>query len=202
MEKIVAAVVSLASKHILITYILPFIAPAGAFIFGYAQSLPLMYIWVGAFASFGFFTWGLWNFDNWRTIRSVESKIVFGKILLANGTGSNGVCIGFDLLNRANFSIEFKVEKISTKIKTTVPSSNRYEKRNFIVPAGGFGYFYDFPIDLRDDERVDLVEGFLESSILYGRSGSLSHKINIKKKILIKFDDNKMIHSWSVNDIE
>lgn len=173
--------------HFTLTYIVPIGAVLLPGIIGYFSKIPWFWILLGMLAAFAFISNGLLRFNEWLYLRRVEDKLTFGSVLVGRSIQNDGIIIGVQLNNCATFPIEFEITEIRTRLGTTVPNKT-HKLLNIIVSPNGYGWYYDNPIQLPTPPPATL-EGFIEYTIKYGKSGALKYSIIGKKQIVASFSN-------------
>ena len=103
---------------------------------------------------------------------------------------SGGIIIGFRLHNGAFFPIEYRVERLFTRVGDKVPSKTTYDgPTTILIPAQGVGCFWDNAIQIDNPPTHGTIEGYMEYELLYGRSGRLRYPLAGKKQVIIAFNE-------------
>lgn len=187
---VAAGSIKAISYHITVTYVLPIGAPIVTVYLGYIQSLPWMYVWLGALAAFAIMAHGLLRYDEWRLRRRVEDRLAFQSVILGPTIKNDGLTIGLQLVSSAAFPVEFEITKIATRLGNTVPLETSFKITKFIIPPNGIGWFRDHPIQIQNPPKPGTMEGFIEYEINYGRVGSLTCHLSGKKQVVAAFNED------------
>lgn len=188
------------------SWLWPLAVPVITVVLGYAQQLPLMYIFVGAVASFALITHGLVMITEWRFIKTPEHKLDFiepniGAIYdKEDPAKANAVYLGIKLLSLYNFPIEVEVSDMKTKIDNRVPKDKSILGRVIKVGMRGVCYFNDDDIDITNlDLKGKEINGSIDFTVNYGIPGKRIYKYKKSIELTFLFDNegNYQTHSWS-----
>ena len=179
----------------------PTVLVGGSTALMYLQGLPLGYLSVGALAAFAFTAHGLLKFDEWKMRRQVDGRFNFSSLHVGDSIRKDGTIVGLSFANVATFPIEFKVEKIITKIGDKVPKNTEYPLNSITVPALGNGWFYDHPIKLENTPTSGTADGTIEFDIKYGRSGHLKYHLKGTKYFVISLNEHGKPLAINWNDV-
>jgi len=159
---------------------------------GYLHGIEPMWILVGASLAFAGAANGLLSFSRWRHERDDKDKLQFSQTRVTKKLDASGhVCeiyLGFTLLNKALFPIEYQLETMETEIAGLFPPKRAYDLRKFTISSEGFGWFDDFGIVIPKPIIDQAVEGKIKFLVRYGRPGRLKHMLSKKMQVFIGFD--------------
>lgn len=187
-KRLAAGAAQGATSHIVATYIFPLGLPVVTGWLGYAQGLPLMYIFVGAGVMFAATVTGLLRYTEWKELQRVEGKLylVTPSIVLIQ---KQGYALGVQMQNNAVFPVEVEIEDLRTQIDSKLPKGKRLAGKRIILQPNNVGWFYDNSVEI-EIPKPGTIEGTLEAKLKYGRVGSrLQYKLEEKKQITARFDE-------------
>lgn len=173
--------------QIFVVWVLPLGTPIAVGGMLYLKEQPLGYVFLGAIFTFAAISHGLLSFDEWRSRRRVENKLVFSQVRVGINAEKTGVGLGVQFQNIAQFPIEFHVIEFRTRIKNMVPENKVQVFSPFLIPESSVGWWDDALIQL-PSPIVGTFDGEVEFSIKYGRKGNSKYKIKDKKKVYLTFD--------------
>lgn len=175
-------------QNLWVLFTLPSVAGFLTALLGYIQNLPVMWIAVGGIASFSFMANGVLRFVEWRQKTEVQYKFdVIGIYPLADcawnkqgkPTKIEKLNIGFQILNRASFPIQYEIEECRVVSSSRIADASKLDGQKFIVPAMVGGGSHPEPIAIGDLNTTE-TSGHLEVTVKYGKIGNLKYSINKK----------------------
>lgn len=186
-------------------YIIALVWAGGAMIAGWAQGQPVMWIMVGGTATVAYaFAILLW-FSQWRFLQSVRDKLSFSRVLMSGDLDDKGMTqnltFGFEIASSATFPIVFEIEEIVSSFKDNYPPRRPFEVKKFTIPPNGKGWFYDFPISVKEPPKSSLAQGGLSFHVKFGRDGNLRYRFDRKFKVTVGFDANGAAIVANYNDL-
>ena len=178
---------------LLFTYGYAIAAPAIAVLFGKMNEIPLFWIWLVAVATFAIAVISLVYLDELRRRRRVKGLLVFSSVNVVRSVHNlNNLVFGIQVKNLANFQIDFKMLKMTTKLGDRAP-----EKQDWLegpteieVPMQGGGWFYDNEICVTNPPKLGNLKGFIEFELIYGRPGNMKYTLSGKKRFYVIFDEH------------
>lgn len=184
-------------------YVVPPVTALFIAILGVVQSLPLMWVALGAI-------WGAAGalavplaFVNWRFASSAKGKLVVDRPRVMRRDeivtgGAHEILIGFQVCNKSMFELEFELISIETCLGNTIPDRLPFGRTVYDVPFEGLAWFDDWPIRFQTHQRNIVLKGFIAFELRYGRKGDLRFTLNRRDDLSVKFDDsgNIEIFSW------
>ena len=185
-----------------IKYIIPLAIPSGVGLMGWLQDIPWFYVSVGVVLSgAGIMTW-LVQFDEWKSRKRVEHKLMLSGFRAHSTTGGAGhlvaVRFGINLRNGSSFPIEFNRENMRTRLtllsngQTFSPSKDKYERNDFVVMPDATGWLEDHNIMLPDKVSGPAMV-YLECLVSYGKKGRPDYKLQLKKKSLFVLSETGVV---------
>lgn len=163
--------------------------------------IPWMYIWVSAIVSLAAASGSMVWIDQTIEKRRIKNKLNFAKMRLGRNIHGPGVFLGVELSNTAMVPVEFRVERVQTRVANRVPTVTRFDRTNFEVPANGVAWFDDHVIDIGAPPRPGTLEGFAEFRLTYGRVGSPSkYDLTIRKQAVMVFNADGLLQGGSWQD--
>ena len=180
-------------------------------VLGYAQQLPLMYIFVGSVATFAFVTHGILKATEWKYVKTPEHKLDFldfefganydkdkpGKIIEFG--------LGVRLKSQYAFPMEVEIVSITSRFDNRVPTEKNDLKGKVINVSGrGECFFSDTPIDISNiDFKGKNIDASVEYTVRYGVPSKRIYKHSKSMNILMSFDNegNYRNSSWSDSHI-
>ena len=191
----------LLGEEIVRVWVWPIIMPMISIILSLIEKLPFTFIFWGALGTLAFTCVLLCRLDEWRYRNKVEDKLVFSDVIFNRKLENNlAFYLGIRLNSLAIFPIQFKVASIKTNFGNIIPEEEEFKKRVFDIPANGFGWFNDHPIQLADQPKSKNVRGGIEATLKYGRPDNLKYELNFKKDVTVWFDQNGNFQRCSWND--
>jgi hypothetical protein len=187
--------------HITKTFIIPIGTPIMIFVLGYLEEMPWFYIWLGVLASLSFvFTW-LLRMDEWLYRQRSKDKIAFSRVKFSRNIKGEGVSIGFEVTNLADFPIDFEVPKLDVRLGNIIPSKDHQQGQVITIPPKCMGWYDSNIIKIDNPPKSGTVEGCIDFSINYGRSaGAQRHSFSAKKQIVVFFNQDGLLEHGVWND--
>jgi hypothetical protein len=186
------------------SWLVPILVPLVTAALGYAQNLPLMYIFIGAVSAFAFITHGLVKVTEWRFIRTPEHKLDFIEIAGGFDFDKNdakkvtGVYLGVRLKTNAAFPIEVNLISLNTELGNRVPAKKGPGIKNLTVGIGGFCFFNDGAIDLSDvDLKNKEIHGRVSFKLKYGAVGNPAFEYKRDIDVTLIFDKDGYYSSFA-----
>lgn len=171
--------------------------PLMTLVFGYANELPLFYIWIGFLASLAFVFHWLTKMSEWRYKIKVKGKLnISGLSPFIDNDGKYGVQI--QLVSIAEFPIHCRISKIDLILGDRVPSVNNSDQPNKLtIPAFGHGW-KNSDVVMVDNNVSNAISGKLKYEIEYSKNKSYNEKITGDLNINFVFDEySAFIMHWS-----
>lgn len=160
---------------------------------GLLEGVPLFYLSIGTTLMFAATATGMLRFDEWRFRQRVKDKLNFSDVRVAKKLNAAGavesIVLGFILRSSAVFPIEFDVQELQTRLGETFPPKKLYKKARLIIPAGGSGWFDDYPINVTNVSKGQSLEGSMNFTVMYGRPDQLKHTLSKNIQVFIGFDE-------------
>ena len=159
---------------------------------GYVQQIPIFWIMMGLpLAGAAIFTFTL-RVSEWRERQRVENKLQYcrPRVMQKKKPGTDdleGFSIGFELVNKATFPVEFELKSLNTRIGDVYPPNKPYAKRNIVMPPGSTGWFDDWIIKVDSTPSREPLEGKIDFTITFGRPGALKHTLARQATVHIGF---------------
>ena len=188
----------IVAEELLRAWVVQIAVPAGIGIMGWAQQVPWFYLSIGVVLAFACVsTWAV-RMEEWRNINRVEHKLtVFGMRIHLSTDDARVAAIrfGFNLINRASFPVQYKIEQMDTSLielknnTELFPPKQKYTKTEFTVTPNSAGFFFDHDIAVPNNFEGTAI-GRIEGRILYGKRGRIDNVLEIKKKTYFQFVNN------------
>ena len=202
----VSGMMAFAWTHAILPWGIPLATPLIVGLVARAQGLLWTETIVYALVAFASITVGLLRFDEWRERRRVAGKLVLTDPMIGVRRQSpevgpaSALKFGFNLISKAVFPIEFRIDSIRTHAGNLHNANPIYHLRDLTIPETGTAFFWDDEIAIEHPIIDRQVDCRIETGISYGRRGNLKYAL-IKKWVLhVKFDENGLplgISQWS-----
>jgi hypothetical protein len=163
---------------------------------GWQESAHLVVAGCVAFAAIGV---GVSTLSSWRERVSAAHKLTKKSVYVYSDLETGLPGIGFELVNSANFPIDFTINHLWTQLGHFVPEHRNISGKALRIGAQGV-YEYNAGAIRVDDVTVgQVVVGKLEVRLAYGRPGSTQMPLEIKSKVVVRFKENQEFESCSVD---
>lgn len=169
----------------------PIVVTAFGTLIGLFNDIPVYYLFVGAVIILSMASSVMLNITRWRAETRVEGKLVFDaprlQLFVDDDGRVNGMQIGVQLRNRADFPLYLTTESIETLVVDNATGNKNYPPKlpnrnnGFSVGAGSLGWYDDPKISLTPTS----VGGFtakLRCTVRYGKKTTGTHVLNIDKR--------------------
>jgi hypothetical protein len=197
---VAAGSIKAIASQITLTYVIPIALPIVTVLAGYLHGLPWMYLLTAAGIMFATISTGLVRFDEWIDRRRVSDKLRFASVRIGKDIRGEGFFLGVVFHNAADVTMEFEIEEMRTRLGNRVPEKISYDQPKIVIPPRGNGWLDDHVIDIGEPLKPGTLEGFIECKVKYGRTGDLRYDLNIKKQVLLSFNDDGLLGPCSWND--
>lgn len=133
----------------------------------------------------------LYFFDEWRDKNKVKGMLQFngfnlGKDMVDPTAGS----IIPKFLNRASFPMAIEVKKLRVSFNQKIPEKEALNSSKLVIPPlqeAGVSSQRVYTVGEFKDQGVN---GEIEATIKYGKGKKLKHTLEVRKKIVARFDQN------------
>lgn len=200
MEKIAKRLFWGAVVEFLLIWVLPFVVTGVSIVIGLMHDFTWFYIYIGAVITFSAISIGLLSFSKWRYRSKVQDKLVFSSVRVNQRTLDNSsegsMCLGFAVISKALFPIEFKVERLVTSVGNNHSPKKDYTNDSFVIPIKGDGWFDDHSIDIKQ-KLTTADEGVVDFELSYGRPGNLKYKLKQKKRVYFNLSEDGRITTFN-----
>jgi hypothetical protein len=176
---LVVAIVA-AGQWILI-WLLPWLLAAMTVAGGILQHTPIVLTISGATFVFAAATTGLLRYDEWRTRRSKENKLICTSISIGldyirdqrtgKPTTLSKAQAVINLQNLSVYPISYVVDNITASVWGRVNPKPQYVTKGGVIGPISAGLYRDDIIDMQEAPLKDVLEGVVKFNIRYGESG-------------------------------
>lgn len=180
---------------------IPTAVAALAFVQGYMQEMPWMWVIMATSLTFAAATHAYLILSIWRDRRNPANKLVFSNLRYLKTVNAPQWSLGFAVQNSSTFPIEAELCQIATKIVDRVPLKTISTGQILFIPAGGQGWFDDFAIEVPTTPKTP-IDGTLEATIKYGHPGKRKFEMKLRKWVTAASDEEGNFLGWNAYEAQ
>jgi len=182
-------------------YIIPYGIPIMTAVVAWAQDIQWAYLIALVVFVAAMVFHGLVQFDEWQARTRVEDKISFKGVRFGNEIHGDGMTIGFEVNNLANFPIDYKVSELMVRLGDRVPKKEHKLGKIYTLSPYGMGWYNSHGIKIENPPSSGVIEGEFSFTLQYGRLKDLKYTYSKKRGISIQVDNNGRFQNGASYDI-